>query len=118
MVLNNTKISFKYVGKNYKCLEVKEKVHLNPKIIIKKIYKKKKVGILVSNRFKHKKFYCKINCIILNIKGTNYEIKIAKDNPMFRLNKNDIYLINYKLLKKYDISAWDKIYLKISIKII
>ena len=73
---------------------------MNPKFSIKKKYFKSHPGILTINKIKHLKIYKKINAIILEKSKLNYKIKISKDYAIFNVYKDDVYFVNYQLLKK------------------
>ena len=56
IVLENIKISFMYVGKEFFNFEKEEKCLLNAKIKIKKKYKNNTSGYIIFDRIKHKKY--------------------------------------------------------------
>ena len=41
--------------------------------------------------------------------GDNYKIKIAKDYGLYNIFKDDEYIVSFKLLKKCNEEAWNKI---------
>ena len=50
-----------------------------------------------------------MNVIVLSKNGSNYRIKISKNYPDYKLKKDEIYLVDYKLLNKCSSEAWDKL---------
>ena len=81
---------------------------LNGKFKIKKYCKDNIPAVLDVNRLKYKKIYSEINVIIKENSNTNYIISIADDYSSINLSKNDLYSVNYKLLYKCTVDAWDK----------
>ena len=45
----------------------------------------------------------------MNNYGTNYKIKIAKDYKDLNLSKNDLYMVDYKLLTKCSENLWNSL---------
>ena len=73
---------------------------MNPKFKVQKKFSDNTSGVLVINKLKSKKIYNKINVKILKKCGSNYEITTKKDYPHYKISKNNIYLVSFKLLKK------------------
>ena len=108
-VLDNIKSifnSFKYENANFK---ENEKCLLKCKFIIKKFFKEKKDGVLTVDKVKKKIGYRKLNVIVLGKCGSNYRIKISKNYPDYKFKKDDICLVDYKLLNKCSSQAWNKL---------
>ena len=103
---NNIKNSFKYIGKLFKTFKLKDLVLVNPRFIIKKKCINNKPGFLLFKRIKHRNIYNKINAMIINNEGSNYLIKIAKDYPMYEINKDELYYVSYKLIRKCSEETW------------
>ena len=61
------------------------------------------------DKIKKKNLYGKINVSIVNISGTNYKIKIEKDYEELSLFKDDLYIVEYKLLSKCFKNLWDNL---------
>ena len=57
----------------------------------------------VKNKIKHRK----LNVIVLSKKYSNYRIKISKNYPDYKLKKDDIYIVDYKLLNNYSSEVWE-----------
>ena len=106
--MKNIKSSFKktFGEQNFKD---NEKCLLNKKYKIKKIGDDKEPGILIYDKIKKKNLYGKINVTILNKSGTNYKIKIQKDYKDLNLYKNDLYIVEYKLLSKCSEKVWNSL---------
>ena len=100
---------FKSIGSENANFKVKEKCLLKCKFIIKKAFKENNDGVLIYDRVKNKINYRKLNIIVLSKNGSNHRIKISKNYPDYKLKKDDIYLVNYKLLNKCSSEAWDKL---------
>ena len=77
-VLSNIKISFKYIGKEFKNFKKKEKCLLNKKFKIKKKGNNKKAWVLVYDKIKNKQIYGKINVIVNEKKGEIIKLKLRK----------------------------------------
>ena len=45
----------------------------------------------------------------MNNYGANYKIKIAKDYKDLNLSKNDLYMVDYKLLTKCSENLWNSL---------
>ena len=45
----------------------------------------------------------------MNNYGTNYKIKIEKDYKDLNLSKNDLYMVDFKLLKKCSENLWNSL---------
>lgn len=105
-VLTNIKLTFKSREKLETNFIENEKCLLNKKFKIKKFCKDKLVGILFYDKLKKKSLYGKINVTIINKVGTNYKIKIEKDYEDMNLFKNDLYMVEYKLLSKCSEKLW------------
>ena len=107
-VLENIKSSFKktFGEQNFKD---NENCLLNTKYKINKIGDDKEPGILIYDKIKKKNLYGKINVTILNKSGTNYKIKIQKDYKDLNLYKNDLYIVEYKLLSKCSEKVWNSL---------
>ena len=108
-VLENMKKLFKSIGSENANFKVKEKCLLKCKFIIKKACKENNDGVMIYNKVKNKINYRKLNVIIVSKNGSNYRIKISKNYPDYKLKKDDIYLVDYKLLNKCSSAAWDKL---------
>ena len=48
-----------------------------------------------------------MNVIVLSKKDRNYRIKISKNYPDYKLKKDDIYIVDYKLLNKCSSEVWE-----------
>ena len=99
-------MSFKNIGKEPINFKDNEKCLMNKKFKTKNIGNKNKVGILIYDKFKKKSLYGKINVIIICKKGSNYQIKIGKDYEDMNLHKDDLYIVDYKLLNKCSENLW------------
>ena len=44
--------------------------------------------------------------MIISNEGSNYLIKIAKDYPMYEINKDELYYVSYKLIRKCSEETW------------
>ena len=108
-VLVNIKNLFKSIWSENTNLKVKEKCLLKFKFIIKKAFKENNDGVLIYDKVKNKINYRKLNVIVLSKNGSNYRIKISKNYPDYKLKKDEIYLVDYKLLNKCSSEAWDKL---------
>ena len=64
---------------------------------------------MIYDKVKNKINYIKLNVIVLSKNGSNYRIKISKNYPDYKLKKDEIYLVDYKLLNKCSSEAWDKL---------
>ena len=64
---------------------------------------------MIYDRVKNKINYRKLNVIVLSKKESNYRIKISKNYPDYKLKKDDIYIVDYKLLNKCSSEARDKL---------
>ena len=82
---------------------------LNKKFKIKKVGGKKKIGVLISDKIKKKTLYGKLNVRVISKNGTNYKIKIAVDYEDMNLYKDDLYMVEYKLLSKCSETLWDNL---------
>ena len=105
-VISNIKMSFKNIGKEPINFKDNKKCLMNKKFKIKKVGNKNKVGILIYDKFKNKSLYGKINVIIIWKKCSNYQIKIGKDYEDMNLHKDDLYIVDYKLLNKCSENLW------------
>ena len=108
-VLENTKKSFKRFKKETKTYIDNEKCLLNNKFIIQKEYKSNSPGVLKFNRVTKQKIYEKINVTVINKNANSYKIKIEKDYKKYNLLKDEIYWVNYKLLKKCPENVWNNL---------
>ena len=50
-----------------------------------------------------------MNIIILDKYRSNYRIKISKNYQDYKFKKEDIYIVDYKFLNKYNLQAWNKL---------
>ena len=108
-VLTNIKNSFKYIGKDFMNFKIKEKCLLIKKIKIQKKGDKKKAGVLIYDKIKNKNAYGKINITIMEKIGDKYKIKIENDYPEFNFKKNDLYMTDYKLIRKCSLLVWNNL---------
>ena len=108
-VLDNIKSLFKSIGSENANFKKNEKCLLKCKFIIKKAFKENNDGVLIYDKVKNKINYRKLNVIVLSKNGSNYRIKISKNYPDYKLKKDEIYLVDYKLLNKCSSEAWDKL---------
>ena len=108
-VLTNIKNSFKYIGKDFMNFNVNEKCLLIKKIKIQKKGDKKKAGVLIYDKIKNKNIYGKINITIVEKVGDKYKIKIENDYPEINLKKNDLYMAEYKLIRKCSLIVWNNL---------
>ena len=53
--------------------------------------------------------YGKLNVRVISKNGTNYKIKIAADYEYMNLYKDDLYMVEYKLLSKCSETLWDNL---------
>ena len=77
-----------------------EKCLMKAKFKIKKIFKDSSQRVLEYDKIKRKKYFQKLNVIILEKLGTNYKIKIVNNYSEFGFKKGDLYIVDYKLLNK------------------
>ena len=108
-VLENIKNYYKNRVKESNNFKVDEKCLLSKKFKIKKKGDDKLVGVLIYDKIKHKNLYGKINVSVMNNYGANYKIKIAKDYKDLNLSKNDLYMVDYKLLTKCSENLWNSL---------
>ena len=64
---------------------------------------------MIYDKVKNKINYRKLNVKVSNKNGSNYRIKISKNYPDYKIKKDEIYLVDYKLLNKCSSEAWDKL---------
>ena len=108
-VVKNLKSIFKSIGYENMNFKEKEKCLLKCNFKIKKAFKETKDGILIYDKVKSKIHYSKLNVIVLGKSGSNYRIKFAKNYPDYKFQKEDTYLVDYKLLNKCSLEAWNKL---------
>ena len=100
---------FKYIGKEFSNFKKNEKCLLNKKFKIKKRVIVKDQEYYYMIKLKIKNIMVKYNVKVLEKIGDNYKIKIEKNYLDINLNKNDLYIVNYKLLEKCSLFVWNNL---------
>ena len=108
-VLINLKNTFRSITNDTNTYSNSEKCLLNNKFIIQKKFKDNNPGILKFNRVTKQKIYEKIIVTIITKNVNTYKIRIEKDYKSYKLFKNDLYWVNYNLLKKCNENVWNKL---------
>ena len=109
-VYQNTKEYFEKRQKDNISFDIKEKCLLINNIVKSKKKNSKGYFNITVNKVKKDKSFVKICVIIQKILGVGkYLIKIQKQYKCYKLEKNDLCIVDFKMLRKCENNLWEKL---------